>query len=85
MVDILILEDMNVDPDEIEQEIALAMSDPTVPDFAKAVDESIRDFTPGSLVKGRVIGVHGDDVLFDVGLQVRRRDQQDGIQRPAPK
>ena len=69
MVDLLILDDMNVDAAEIDREVEEALSDPSVKDLAKAIDESIKDFQPGSIVKGRVIGVIGDDVIVDVGYK----------------
>ena len=69
MVDKLILDDMNVDQAEIDREVEEAMSDPTVQDLATAIDESIRDFQPGSIVKGRAIGIIGDDVIVDVGYK----------------
>ena len=69
MVDELILEDMNVEPLEIEKEIETAMADPTVPDLAAAIDESIKNFESGSIIMGRVIHVIGDDVVVDVGYK----------------
>jgi len=69
MVDELILEDMNVKPEEIEAEVAEAMSDPAVADLGKAIDESIKDFEAGVIIKGRVINVVGDDVIVDVGYK----------------
>jgi len=69
MVDKLILEDMNVQPEEIEKEIEAVMADPSVPDIAQAIDNSIKNFEPGSLIIGRIINVHGNDVLVDVGYK----------------
>jgi len=69
MVDKLILEDMNVDPAEIERELEAAMNDPEVADLERAVDDSIKNFEQGSIIKGRIINVIGDDVIVDVGYK----------------
>ena len=69
MVDELILDDMNVLPEEIEREVEEAMADPSVSDLTTAIDESIRNFETGSIIKGRVINVIGDDVVVDVGYK----------------
>ena len=69
MVDELILQDMNVTPEEIEAEVAAAMSDAEVDDIDKAIDESIKNFEAGSIIRGRVINVIGDDVIVDVGYK----------------
>jgi len=69
MVDALILQDMNVEPDELEAELELAMSDPSVESFEQAIDASIQSFKQGSIIKGRVINIIGDDVVMDVGYK----------------
>ena len=69
MVDELILEDMNVTPEEIEAQVAEAMADPSVADLDKAIDESIKDFEAGVIIQGRVVRVVGDDVIVDVGYK----------------
>lgn len=69
MVDKLILEDMNVLAEEIEREVEAALADPSMPDISRAIDDSMKSFSPGSLITGRVISVHGDDVVVDVGYK----------------
>ena len=69
MVDRLILDDMNVPAADIEREIEEVMSDPELGDLTKAIDESIKNFEAGSIIKGRVINVIGDDVIIDVGYK----------------
>ena len=69
MVDILILEGMNVLPEEIEAEVQAALADPSIPDINQAIDDSMKSFEPGSLITGRIIGVHGDDIIVDVGYK----------------
>ena len=69
MVDELILQDMNLEPIEIERELQEAMDDPSVQDLERAVDESIKNFEQGSIIKGKVINLIGDDVIVDVGYK----------------
>jgi small subunit ribosomal protein S1 len=69
MVDELILQDMNVTREEIDLEVETLMASPNVKDIEKAIDESIKDFEPGSIVSGRVISIIGDDVIVDVGYK----------------
>ena len=69
MVDKLILQDMNVDPEEIERELEATMSAGAMADLDKAIDESIKDFDTGSIIRGRIINVIGDDVIVDVGYK----------------
>ncbi|MGO8705669.1 MAG: 30S ribosomal protein S1 [Candidatus Brocadiia bacterium] len=69
MVDELMLSDMHVDRSEIDREVEAAMADPAVKDLDKAVDESIKSFEAGSIIKGRVINIIGDDVVVDVGYK----------------
>ena len=69
MVDELILRDMNVDPAEIDREVEAAMRDPSIKDLEKTIDDSIKHFETGSIIKGKVINVIGDDVLVDVGYK----------------
>jgi len=69
MVDELILQDMNVAPEEIEREVDAAMAAPEAENLEKAIDESIRHFEQGSIVSGRVLSIIGDDVIVDVGYK----------------
>jgi len=69
MVDELILRDMNVDREAIDREVEEAMTDPAVKDLTKAIDESIKLFEQGSIIRGKVIGIVGDDVVVDVGYK----------------
>jgi len=82
MVDELMLRDMNVDREEIDREVEAAMADPAVKDLEKAVDDSIKHFEPGSIIKGKVINILGDDVVVDVGYKseglVPRNEFMDG-------
>ena len=45
------------------------MADPAIKNLDKAIDDSIRDFEPGSIVKGKVVNMVGDDVIVDVGYK----------------
>ncbi len=69
MVDELILQDMNVQWEEINREVEEAMTDPAIKDLDKAIDDSIKHFESGSIIRGKIIGVVGDDVVVDVGYK----------------
>jgi len=69
MVNDLILEEMNIRRDQIDEEVSRALQDPQVEDLEKAIEDSIKDFHPGSIIKGRVVSVLGDDVIVDVGYK----------------
>ena len=69
MVDELMLSDMHVDRAEIDREVEAAMADPAVKDLDKAVDDSIKSFESGSIIKGKVINIIGGDVVVDVGYK----------------
>ena len=69
MVDELILRDMNVDRETIDREVEAAMTDPVMADLTKAIDESIKLFEQGSIIRGKVINIIGDDVIVDVGYK----------------
>jgi small subunit ribosomal protein S1 len=69
MVDELILQDMNVLREEIDREVEEAMASADAKSLEQAIDESIKDFEPGSIVTGRVINIIADDVIVDVGYK----------------
>jgi len=69
MVDELLLDEMRIDRGEIEREVEAAMADPKIPDLAKAIDDSVKDFEPGTIVTGHVVEVLPDDVVVDVGYK----------------
>ena len=62
------LAQIDVSDDELNQEFsALGGSDPDK--LEKALGTAVADFKPDSLLKGRVIGVSGPEVVVDVGLK----------------
>jgi small subunit ribosomal protein S1 len=69
MVDKLILRDLNISADEIEAELSQAMSDPDLGSLESAIEESIRNFEAGTILKGRCVNVIGNDVIVDVGYK----------------
>jgi len=69
MVDELLLDEMHINREEIEREVEEAMADPKIPDLAKAIDESVKAFEPGTIVTGRVVEVLADDVVVDIGYK----------------
>ena len=69
MVDDLILRDMDIDRSAIELEVEKIMTDPAVEDLQKVIDESVREFESGTILKGRVVNVIADEVIMDVGYK----------------
>ena len=69
MVDRLLLRDLNIAVEDIERELAEAMSDSDAGSLEEAIEESIRNFEAGTILSGRCVNVIGDDVIVDVGYK----------------
>jgi len=69
MVDLNLLRNANIDPDEIEKEIEAALAQEGDVDMTQAIENSIKDFEVGSILKGRVLEVIGNQVVVDVGYK----------------
>jgi len=70
MVDYNLINELDVDESAIDQELAAAFGesfDPTR--IGEAANEQADSFNPGTILKGRVVGIAGDDVVVDVGLK----------------
>ena len=70
MVDETLLNDLGVNEFEAEAEAMLkgALGNEQ-PDLDTLLRDDFSDLTPGRLIKGRVIGFAGDDVMLEVGLK----------------
>lgn len=55
--------------EEVEQELAEVFRDLPESDLAGVYEQSVRQFEPGSIIRGRIIEVVGDDVVVDVGYK----------------
>ena len=71
MVDHNLLRDLEIPEEQIDQELAAAFGEDTNDEaLAAALDRKSENFSPGSILKGRVAGMAGTDaVIIDVGLK----------------
>ncbi|MBN1488971.1 MAG: S1 RNA-binding domain-containing protein, partial [Phycisphaerae bacterium] len=65
-----LINSLDIDESIIEQELAAAFNGETDPTRIIAViEETVSNFQPGSILKGRVVNMIADDVVVDVGLK----------------
>ena len=70
MIDETLIASLGVDLDDADALIAEAFSDGlTDTEMESLIGQSVKDLTQGKLIKGKVIGVAGDDIVIDVGLK----------------
>jgi len=71
MVDYNLIQSLDADGDGFEKEVneALGVEGDPQEALGSAIDETVTHFQPGTLLKGRVVGLIGDDVIVDVGLK----------------
>ncbi|MFW6107510.1 MAG: 30S ribosomal protein S1 [bacterium] len=55
--------------EEIDQEVEAALDGHSPDDLAELYEHSIRNYEVGTIVEGKVINKHGDDVLIDIGYK----------------
>ena len=68
MVDRVMLREMNIDLAEVDREVEAVMA-AAGQEISVAIDESVKNFETGTILKGRVLGLAGDDVIIDVGYK----------------
>jgi len=59
----------DIPKDELEKEVAEALGQQGDAAIMATCEESVREFEPGTILQGRVVGVAGDDVLVDIGYK----------------
>ncbi len=64
-----ILADLGIDKEALEAEIAAAVEDLSTDDLEQQLDESVRDYSVNTVLKGRVVNIVDDDVMIDVGYK----------------
>ncbi len=70
MVDYNLIEEIGIEEREVEDLIREALGEEVATgDMDGLLQENIQDFKPGTILKGRVVGKAGDDVVIDVGLK----------------
>jgi len=69
MLNETVLRDLNIDPEKIEEEVSLVLKDHSEEELQKLYEDSIRNFEPGTILTGRIVGIHDNEVLVDVGYK----------------
>ncbi len=71
MVDYNLINSLEMDDKSIESQLAdvFGVEQPSDETIASTVEETIGSFQAGTILKGRIIGRAGDDVIVDVGLK----------------
>src|SRR3954454_2860150 len=70
MVDLNLINSLNsgVD-DEVDSAVALALGDAAGDIDQLIKGDEVQDFSPGSIIKGRISGMAGDDFIVELGLK----------------
>jgi small subunit ribosomal protein S1 len=62
--------DLGVAQKDLENEVNNCMQDVgTEETFGAKMQDSVSDFTPGAILKGRIVRIAGDDVVVDIGYK----------------
>jgi small subunit ribosomal protein S1 len=70
MVDYNLINSLDVNEDSFEQELAVVLGDQaTEAALASTINDTLGNFQAGAILKGRVVGLVGSDVVIDVGLK----------------
>ncbi len=71
MVDYNLINSLELDNDSIDKELseALGFEGASSEAMSSALDETVMSFQAGTILKGRIVGIVGDDVVIDVGLK----------------
>jgi len=70
MVDYNLINSLDVNEDSFEKELAEMMGGQTTDEaLATTIDTTLGNFQTGAILKGRVVGLVGGDVVVDVGLK----------------
>ncbi len=64
-----IIKQYEISPDELEEQVALALADFPEIEMAEQYEESIKEFEPEKIVSGRVISIANDNVIVDIGCK----------------
>jgi small subunit ribosomal protein S1 len=64
-----IIKQYEISPNELEEQVALALADFPEIEMAEQYEESIKEFEPEKIVSGRVISIANDNVIVDIGCK----------------
>src|SRR5690606_10450744 len=61
---------LDLDESTLDRELAEALGTATTDEaIAATLDQTVSNFQAGSIIKGRIVDIVGDDVVVDVGLK----------------
>lgn len=69
MVDKSILREIEIDEQAINQSISDALGTSDQQGILDVIDKTVRNFEPGTILKGKIVNYVGDDVIVEVGLK----------------
>ena len=69
MVNRSISNEFEIDEALIEQQISEALGSTTQEDMMQVIDQTVKNFEPGSILSGKIVNHIGDDVIIEVGLK----------------
>ena len=69
MVNKLVLEEYDIKQEEIERELEEIVGSDSLEKIEAAFDTSIQKFDLGTILKGRILGVIGNNVILDTGYK----------------
>lgn len=70
MVDQILINSLELGDDKLEAELREALGTDTSDDsISTTIDETVGNFQAGTILKGRIVGIVGDDVVVDLGLK----------------
>ncbi len=69
MVNRNIFQSFEINEQEIEQQVEEALGIGIDDDMLSIIDKTVRNFDPGSILKGKIVNHIGDDVIVEVGLK----------------
>jgi len=69
MVDKNIAREIKIDEDKVDQQVEEALGANNQNDMMNLIDQSVRNFEPGTILTGKIVNHIGDDVVVEVGLK----------------
>ncbi|MHC4267333.1 MAG: 30S ribosomal protein S1 [Planctomycetota bacterium] len=69
MVNKIVLEEYDIKQDEIERELEEIIGSDSLEKIEAAFDTSIKNFDLGTILRGRILGVIGNNVILDTGYK----------------
>ncbi len=64
-----VLAEYGIDAGEVEDEIQASLQGLSGEELEKTLDESVKDYSVNTILEGRVVSVHDDEVMIDVGYK----------------